>query len=75
MTKTRRRVLGISLVGIAILMIIYAGLKYAGTDVLDDPGTILISADKSYPVVWSAIIGVVLFVSGIGILITGKLKG
>lgn len=75
MTKTRRRVLGISLVGIAILMIIYAGLKYAGTDVLADPGTILISADKSYPVVWSAIIGVVLFVSGIGILITGKLKG
>lgn len=75
MTKTRRRVLGISIVGIAILMIIYSGLKYAGTEDVVDLGMIGIYAEKNYPVVWSAIIGVVLFVAGIGILITGKLKG
>lgn len=75
MTKTRRRILGISIVVTAILMIIYASLKYAGTDLVDDLWVIGVYADKSYPVVWSAIIGVVLFVAGIIVLITGKLKG
>lgn len=75
MTKTRRRFLGISIVVIAILMIIYSSLKYAGSADVADTGAIGMYVEKNYPVVWSAIIGVVLFVVGIWVLITGKLKG
>jgi uncharacterized membrane protein YidH (DUF202 family) len=60
----------ISLIG--ILMIIYTGFNYVTTEKVVDLGPIKINQEKSHPVYWSPIIGVILLVGGLVITVTGK---
>lgn len=60
----------ISLIG--ILMIIYTGFNYVTTEKVVDLGPIQINQEKSHPVYWSPIVGVILLVGGLVITVTGK---
>ena len=67
--------LGITLIVIGAIMIIYTGLTYVTKEKVVDLGPIEINAEKSHPVNWSPIVGVVLLVGGIAVMVTSKNKG
>jgi hypothetical protein len=68
----QKKILGISIIIIGIIMIAYTGFTYVTTEKVVDLGPIQINAQKSHPLRWSPIIGVVLLIGGIGIMASGK---
>lgn len=66
--KTVGFVLGI----LGIIMIAYTGFNYITTEKVVDLGPIKINQEKSHPVTWSPIVGVVLLVGGIVIVLIGN---
>jgi len=70
--KIMSKPLGITLIVIGAIMIIYTGFTYVTKEKVVDLGPIEINAEKSHPVQWSPIVGVVLLVGGIVVMVTGK---
>lgn len=68
----QKRILGIVVVGIGIIMMIYTGFNYVTTEKVVDLGSVKISAEKNHPVQWSPIVGAILIVGGILIVVTSK---
>ena len=66
------KTIGIVLAAIGIMMIIYTGFNYVTKEKVVDLGPIEINKEKSHPVQWSPIVGVVLLVGGIIVVLTDK---
>ncbi len=64
--------IGIGLILIGIIMFIYTGFNYVTTEKVVDIGPIKINQQKSHPISWSPIVGVVLLVGGIVVIATNK---
>jgi uncharacterized membrane protein YdcZ (DUF606 family) len=63
---------GIIMVVLGIIMVIYTGFNYVTTEKVVDIGPIKINQQKSHPISWSPIVGVVLLVGGIVVIATNK---
>ncbi len=68
----QKRTLGILLILIGSIMIIYNGFTYVTTEKVVDLGAIVINKEKSHPVQWSPIAGVILLVGGIVLVVNNK---
>jgi len=68
----QKRIVGIVIAAIGIMMMIYTGFNYVTSEKVADLGPIKINTEKNHPVKWSPIVGVVLFVGGTVIMVTGK---
>ena len=64
--------LGIAIIAIGVLMMIYTGFSYMTTEKVVDLGVIEINKQKSHPVQWSPIVGLVLIAGGIAVLAFNK---
>jgi uncharacterized membrane protein YidH (DUF202 family) len=64
--------LAIVLLIIGIVMIAYTGFTYYTTEKVVDLGVIEINKEKSHPISWSPIIGIILFVAGLIMLLRPK---
>lgn len=60
-TKT----IGIIILIIGAIMIFYTGFNYVTTEKVVDIGPIEINQQKSHPVQWSPIVGVILVIGGV----------
>ncbi len=67
-----QKTLGIVLIVIGIIMIAYTGFNFVTTEKVVDLGPIEINKEKSHPVQWSPIIGVVLLVGGAVLIVSDK---
>ena len=67
-----KKILGIVLVAIGILMIIYTGFNYITKEKVVDLGPIEINAEKSHTVQWPPIVGVIFIVGGIVVIALDK---
>ncbi|EIA07194.1 hypothetical protein [Flavobacterium frigoris] len=68
-TKT----VGIVTIIIGAIMIFYTGFNYVTTEKIVDIGPIEINKEKSNPVQWSPIVGVILVIGGV-VLVTQSKK-
>lgn len=68
----QKRSLGFVIGIIGIIMILYTGFTYVTTQRMVDLGPIKINAEKSHPVQWSPVAGLVLLVGGIVIVFSDK---
>ncbi|WP_159518977.1 hypothetical protein [Sunxiuqinia indica] len=66
--------LGIVLIVLGILMMVYTGFNYVTKENVVDLGPIQINAEKSHPVQWSPVVGLVLIVGGIVVVAVDKKK-
>jgi drug/metabolite transporter (DMT)-like permease len=67
-----KKIAGIILIVIGVIMIIYTGFNYKTTEKVVDIGPIKINQEKSHPVQWSPVIGVVVLIGGIVLLVMDK---
>jgi len=67
-----KRILGICLLVIGILMLVYTGFTYTRREKVVDAGPVHISADKQHSVGWPPYAGGFLVLGGIILLATGK---
>lgn len=67
-----KKITGIILIVIGVIMIIYTGFNYKTTEKVVDIGPIKINQEKSHPVQWSPVIGVVVLIGGIVLLVMDK---
>jgi drug/metabolite transporter (DMT)-like permease len=70
----KTKTLGIVVAVLGILMIIYTGFSYVTTEKVVDLGPMQMSMEKSHPVQWSPIVGVIFLVGGIVILAMNRKK-
>ncbi len=70
----KTKTIGIVIAILGILMIIYTGFNYMTTEKVVDFGPMQMSVEKSHPVQWSPIVGVLLLVGGIVIVAMDKKK-
>lgn len=68
------KILGIVLIGLGIIMMVYTGFNYVTKENVVDLGPIQIDAEKSHPVQWSPVVGLVLIVGGIVVVAVDKKK-
>jgi drug/metabolite transporter (DMT)-like permease len=66
-----KRILGIILLVVGILMLIYTGFSYTKREKVVDAGPVHISADKEKSVNWPPYAGGILVIGGIILLATG----
>jgi hypothetical protein len=66
------RTLGIIILILGILMVAYTGFNYVTKDKVLDVGKLEVNKERSHPVRWSPIVGVILMAGGITILATNK---
>jgi len=64
--------IGFALIIIGIIMFIYTGFSYTKTEKVVDIGPIKINHQKSQPVSWSPVVGVVLLAGGIVVVASNK---
>jgi len=67
-----KRILGIVLLVIGILMLIYTGFSYTKREKVVDAGPLHISADKEKTVNWPPYAGGILVLGGVILLATGS---
>ena len=67
-----KRILGIVLLVVGILMLIYTGFSYTRREKVVDAGPVHISADKEKTVNWPPYAGGILVLGGIVLLATGS---
>ena len=67
-----KRILGIVLLVIGILMLIYTGFSYTKREKVVDAGPVHISADKEKTVNWPPYAGGILVLGGVILLATGS---
>ena len=67
-TKT----IGIIILIIGAIMIFYTGFNYVTTEKVVDIGPIEINQQKSHPVQWSPIVGVILVIGGVLLVVRDK---
>jgi hypothetical protein len=67
-----KRILGIALLVIGIVMLVYTGFSYSKREKVVDAGPIHISADKEKTVNWPPYAGAILVLGGIVLLVTGN---
>lgn len=70
----KTKTLGIVIAIIGVLMIIYTGFNYVTTEKVIDLGPMEMSMEKSHPVQWSPIVGIVLLIGGIVLVAIDKKK-
>jgi uncharacterized membrane protein YidH (DUF202 family) len=66
--------LGIILIAIGIVLMLITGFNYVTKEKVVDLGKLEINKEKSHPVSWSPIVGVVLLAAGIVVLASGRRK-
>ncbi|HEY4110788.1 hypothetical protein [Puia sp.] len=67
-----KRILGILLLVIGVLMLIYTGFSYKKREKVVDAGPLHISADKEKSVNWPPYVGGILVIGGIVLLVAGS---
>lgn len=70
----KTKTIGIAIVILGIIMIIYTGFNYVTSEKVVDLGPIEMTMEKSHPVQWSPIIGVILLVGGVVIVVMDRKK-
>ena len=64
--------LGYALIVIGIMMVVYTGINFITTEKVVEIGPINIDRQENHPIQWSPIVGVILFVGGIGLIVRNK---
>ena len=67
-----KKIVGIVLIVIGIIMITYTGFQYVTTEKVVDLGPIQINKEKDHNIKWSPVIGIVLIFGGIVIVANNK---
>jgi uncharacterized membrane protein YdcZ (DUF606 family) len=70
-----KRILGITLIVLGVVMMIYTGFNYVTREKVVDLGPLTIHAKKNHPVQWSPIAGMILLIGGIAVMVTPRIKG
>lgn len=68
------KALGIVLIIVGIIMTIYTGFNYVTTEKVAVIGPIEINKEKTHPVQWTPIIGMLVMAAGIFIVLSSKTK-
>lgn len=69
-----KRLIGILLVIIGIVMIAYTGINYVTKDKIVDVGPIEVSKEQNHSFEWSPVVGGVLLLVGIVVVVADKKK-
>ena len=64
--------LGLSLIGLGIIMMVFTGFNYVTRENVVDLGGVQINANENHPVQWSPIAGGVLLVAGVVAFLSNK---
>ncbi len=70
----KAKAIGIMIMIIGMVMIIFTSFDFKTTEKVVDIGSVQIDKEKSHPVHWSPIVGIVLIVGGIVIITTDGKK-
>ena len=68
----KTKTIGIALIIIGIVMMIYTGIDYITTKNVANIGSVQINRKENHTIQWSPIVGVVLFIGGIIVVVSGK---
>jgi hypothetical protein len=68
----RARTIGYVLIVIGIMMVVHTGINFITTAKVVEIGPINIDRQQNHPIQWSPIVGVILFVGGVGLIVNKK---